>query len=358
MSFNDTAVNTPTGATLYRPVAKVEAGTSYARVTAIAANGRILLATCEAFELHAIPIFESIDGGRTWSRRPSAVVSEPTHGLEGWSLIWQPTIFADGTRVLLSATSILRGQESSVLGTRILLFESIDDGRTWTLLSTVVEGSEAEGNVWEPELQRVGDAIVAYYSTEGHQPAGLHQAIAHKVSADGGATWGEEVLDIYAPDGHSRPGMAIVRQVADGAFHMVYEVCDANGGHCRLYEAQSDDGTSWPSDPHVGLVGESETRYLHSTPAMKVDGDRLYVTGMGAEGYENRVILTRSGSDAAWTAQDAPVQWQGGNDHAGYSQALLSTDRGILHIASSSRVDVVNELLYAFGEHGRRTNRE
>jgi hypothetical protein len=83
---------------------------------------------------------------------------------------------------------------------------------------------------------------------------------------------------------------------------------------------------------------------------MTVAGDNLVVSGMGAEGYEGRVVMTRPLSGEGWRASPAPVQWQGGNDHAGYSQALLATDRGILHLSSSARDDVVNELLHALSE--------
>jgi hypothetical protein len=350
MVFNDSHLDTVNGAVLHEPSAAGYAGCSYARVVAVGGSESHLLATCEAFALQGFPIYESLDGGRTWTEEPVALVTEfdAEAAAAGWTFEWQPTLLADGDRILLAGNSFLRGEGAAIEGTRLILAESTDAGRTWTRLSLISESNGEVGNLWEPEILRVGSQLIVYYATEAHRSQGVNQGIAHKVSVDGGRSWSEEVLDIYEADGYSRPGMPVVRKVGD-AYQMAYEVCDARGGLCPLYISHSVDGVTWDADPFVDRVALSEEAYLHATPALATDGDQLLVAGMGAEGFDKRTIFARRKGEQGWEALESPLQWQGGNHHAGYSPALHLIGPELLVMASSHRDDVINEMRFAVG---------
>lgn len=48
---------------------------------------------------------------------------------------------------------------------------------------------------------------------------GYNQLLAHKVSPDGGRTWGEEKIDVAFPGGRLRPGMPVVAALPRGPLH-------------------------------------------------------------------------------------------------------------------------------------------
>lgn len=349
MVFNDSHLDQANGAVLHEPAEPGYAGASYARVVSVAADPNHLLATCEAFALHGFPIYESLDAGRNWTDEPVAIVTEldPAAAATGWTFEWQPTLYADGDRVLLAGNSFLQGEEYHIDGTRLVLAESHDMGRTWTRLSLIAESDGDTGNLWEPEILRVGDQLIVFYSTEAHRAQGINQGIAHRVSLDGGVTWGDEKLDIYEADGHTRPGMPVVRPLGDQGFEMAYEVCDARGGLCPIYLSRSSDGLTWNASPFVDRVAISDDAYLHATPALATYGDSLLVTGMGAEGFDTRTIFRRDFQGSQWRPLKSPLQWQGGNHHAGYSPALHIAGSNLLVMASSHRDDVINEMRHA-----------
>ena len=94
------------------------------------------------------------------------------------------------------------------------MYVSTDGGKSWRYRSSIVQGGgrpEDKDNkgVWEPNVHLLDDGrLVAYYSSEQHKGEGYNQLLAHKVSADGGRSWGREVWDVAIPGGVQRPGMA------------------------------------------------------------------------------------------------------------------------------------------------------
>jgi hypothetical protein len=77
------------------------------------------------------------------------------------------------------------------------LFASGDFGRSWNFVSTYAEGT-GELPVWEPHLQILDDGtLVEFYSDETHKADGYNQMLGHKVSKDGGKSWG---MDLPEPE--------------------------------------------------------------------------------------------------------------------------------------------------------------
>ena len=67
--------------------------------------------------------------------------------------------------------------------------------------------------------------LICFYSDERRAAgSGYNQLLAHKVSPDGGRTWGEEKIDVAFPGGRLRPGMPVVAALPRGRFIMVYEM--------------------------------------------------------------------------------------------------------------------------------------
>jgi hypothetical protein len=105
--------------------------------------------------------------------------------------------------------------------------------------------------VWEPllGLDKSG-RLVAYYSDERYETDKYDQLLAHKVSEDGGVTWDKEVFDVAVADGKTRPGMAVITQLPNGKYMMVFEIVGIEG--VPVHYKLSDDGVSWGDPADLG----------------------------------------------------------------------------------------------------------
>ena len=289
-------------------------------------------------------LFESLDDGQTW--QPVAEVVDTTAKWHCCSGLWempQPLgRFATGTLFWSPSMGCPRDPRCQAA---ITIHRSADGGRTWQPHSTLVTGNVG---LWEPEF--IVDAkgqLVAYYSTEEHRGDGFNQLLAHKVSTDGGLTWGSEIRDVALPDQPDkkmRPGMAIVRQLPNKSFAMVYEIC---GMGCDVYIRFSKDGLAWgsPTDPGTRLESAKGQHFAHA-PSFTVAPDgsllvvgQLVVDGAGKVTSDNgRVILVnRTGGTGLWTQQPAPVPVPEAYDNPcpNYSSQLLvlPTNKTLLEVA-------------------------
>jgi len=189
-------------------------------------NGRLLL-VFERDGMGGIPLY----AGRTgddWKFERN--VTDQVHRDSRWQLRWQPNLYelprasgalAAGT-VLLGANATGNDAQGRVISEDLQLYASTDAGRSWRYLSSIVKGGgkpEDKDNhgVWEPNLRVLDDGrLVAYYSSEQHKAEGYNQLLAHKVSDDGGRSWGAEHVDVAIPGGVERPGMAVLARLPDG----------------------------------------------------------------------------------------------------------------------------------------------
>ena len=256
------------------------------------------------------------------------------------------------------------------------LYASTDIGRTWTYLSTIIEGVGvasdylSNSSVWEPNLQLTPDGrLVAYYSSEKHKEEGFNQLLAHKVSPDMGRTWGPEVRDVALGGRYDleRPGMPVVVRLPNGRYAMSYE--DVRGPNpSQAYLKFSDDGLNWgdPTDRGTPVQTMNGT-YPATTPVLEwvpTDGPpgMLLVSSRditNPTSTERKLFYNTNLGIGPWWEMTAPVQFAADNhyrgvhwfqemimplrfpnvnQHGGWSQALLSTadSTGVLHLASSS----------------------
>ncbi|MEL1264451.1 exo-alpha-sialidase [Pseudoxanthomonas putridarboris] len=337
-------------------------------------NGRMLL-VFEPSEPGGIPLYESRDEGARW-RRVGEVVDQPHGDTRRWQLRWQPHLselarssgdLPAGT-LLLAANSTGRNEQNQVVRQDLQLYASRDGGQRWEYRGSIVEGGGQPSDrlnqgVWEPYIVVLDDGrMVAYYSSEQHKQDGYNQLLAHKVSADGGRTWGQEAVDVAFPGGVERPGMAIVERIGDRGYAMVFENIDGerNGQvHLKL----SRDGLDWgkPEDPGIAIRTASgawpaacpSIRWL---PGETVHGVLLVAAqraGGGGDADGRTFYRNDNGGEGPWWEVAAPVAKRSGNIHAGWTQAMLPRRDGtLLHITSSSTANApadaeANEILHA-----------
>ncbi len=324
-----------------------------------AADGEILL-VFERPDMAGVPLYASGDDGRTWTYR-RRIVDQVHAGRPDWQLRWQPNLYElersagplPAGALLLSANATRNDAKGRVVEEHLQVYASTDAGATWRYLSDIVDGGgrpEDRDNqgVWEPDLHVLPDGrLVAYYSSEKHKREGFNQLLAHKVSSDGGRTWGPEVIDVAHPGEVERPGMAIVQPLPGGRWVMSYEDIDGpdNGAvHLKF----SDDALHWGDPADRGVeVRTASGGWPAASPIVRWidDGSPKGVLvvlsmrggGTGEPGGRTLYFNTDGGRGAWWQAP-APVHKLSGNQHAGWTQVFMPTadGRAFLHVTSSS----------------------
>ena len=323
-----------------------------------AANGRLLMAF-ERPHRDGIPLYMSGDDGDHW--RYLHDVGGTDAVIAGRDpLRWQPNLVelsraAGGLpagSLLLSANATARDAQGRITGEDLQVYASTDGGAHWRYRGSIIRGGGDPGDkdnkgVWEPDLHQLDDGrLVAYYSTEQHKADGYNQALAHKVSRDGGAHWGSEVLDVAVPGGVQRPGMATVARLPDGRYAMTYELID--GSHNgQVFIRFSRDGLDWGNPQRAGTpVATASGAWPAACPVVRwfpVGGPQgvLMISaeraGGGGDEAGHALYWNNALGRGSWWEVPAPVQKNTGNIHAGWTQALLRrTDGRFLHVTSSS----------------------
>lgn len=340
-------------------------------------NGRLLL-VYEPSGPGNVPLFESRDDGDSFKRIGS--VDETAHrGDRSWALRWQPHLselarssgdLPAGT-LLLAANAIRRDGGERITDQDLQLYASRDGGKTWTYRSSIVKGGGQPSDrlnkgVWEPYIVVLDDGrMVVFYSTEQHKAQGFNQLLAHRVSTDGGRTWGKEVFDVALPGGVERPGMAIVERIPGRGYAMVYENIDNTGGarNGQVHIKFSRDGLDWGDAADRGTpIQTASGAYPSACPTIRwlpgetPDGVIVVAAqraGGGGDAGGRTFYWNADGGRGPWWEAGAPVRKRTGNIHAGWTQAMIPRDDGtLLHVTSSSTAnapapDETNEILFA-----------
>ncbi|MES2733728.1 MAG: RICIN domain-containing protein [Bacteroidota bacterium] len=293
-------------------------------------------------------IYESLDNGITWSANPVGSIKEtagPFNCCSGLYEVPQP-MGSTVAGTLFWATSLGTDQANRTASS-IRIYKSTDKGRNWSYFSTPVSGNTG---LWEPEfiVDSLG-RLVMYFSSEEYKSSGYNQLLAHRISTDGGLTWGTDVIDVGVNDGLKRPGMAVVRKLPDGTYFMTYEIC---GLGCDVYFRTSPNGYAWGDASQLGtrIVSTDSHHFAHApNMAWANDGSlkgKLLVVGQtllntadnSFAAEKGRVIMVNAnGGAGAWTEMAAPVESPniGDNPCPNYSSPLLPSVDGtqVLEIA-------------------------
>ena len=318
-------------------------GAMYPRCICLAHNGEkngTLLATFECYShgTPVFPIYESNDDGESWHR-----LSEIRDEEKGFGCRFQPHLLelpvTCGTVeewTILCAGNIIPSDFSYSC---LHLYQSTDCGKTWSFLSEIVSGGhavvdprepDANRPVWEPFLTVTPDGkLICFYSDERRAAgSGYNQLLAHKVSPDGGRTWGEEKIDVAFPGGRLRPGMPVVAALPQGRFIMVYEM--VNQDKIPVYFRISDSIEDWGDRDFIGNpVCAADGSYLTGTP---------YVSWIPQGGPEGTILVTGRGfshimansrmGEGFFVKLDSLVDIDNTCGFAGYSQCILPLHGG------------------------------
>lgn len=324
-----------------------------------------------------MPIFRSTDNGETFE-----FFSEVT-GLRGspalYELPRQMGEFPAGTILAAGSVADLPDPTKRALGVSY----SSDGGKTWQFLSTYAETTaggrygpevraglrQTQAPIYEPYLYSDAEGrLVVYFSDERYKAGGTHppepgsygynQLLDHRVSEDGGRTWGDVVFDVAIPDGLTRPGMAVVTRTGNGRFFMVYEMVSMPGYPLEprsnpVHFKVSDDGVDWGDFKEFGtLIQDRWRQYINGTPYIVWSpwggpNGTLIASGRSIVRYDlgrvgNGVMINRNNGEGFWTLIETPIRYTPGP--GGYSQTMipLGDGREILQL-----VPVDGQLQYA-----------
>lgn len=202
---------------------------------------------------------------------------------------------------LLLAMRSVRWQESY----QLRVYKSTNGGSNWSYLSTIDENNGSPGSlgnpdkgVYEPHFYFLNDGSLAVmYANEKHvkENPSYSQLISQKISTNGGASWGNEIYVAWDPN-HSaaRPGMPVWTKMANGQYIVVYEVCGTQ--NCNVFYKKSGDGKTWASG-----IGTQIPNQLGGPYILSLAEGRLVVTS-----NSNTVSLSND-FGATWYTNDTPA---------------------------------------------------
>lgn len=310
---NGTVIYTPDNGGTFDP-----GGATYARIICLknsgSANGTLL---CTYDQLKNVsvtmkdgkrvskqvyPIYQSKDGGDTWTHL--ADVYDREYNLSKTS---QPCLFELPRQIgdMPKGTIILAGNifdDAPKTQSRIVLYKSLDGGKTWSFLAQVDNGgpcvydpgvNSTTTTVWEPFLgvDKYGD-LVCYYSDERQKKDGVLQAVSFKTSKDG-KNWGNFGNVAAITNRTDRPGMITVTSLPNGKYMATYEMVNRPSlkvNNAVVYCKFSDDGITWNANSLGTRVALADGRGIGSSP---------YVKWVNAGGPNGMVIVSAKwGTDA------------------------------------------------------------
>ncbi len=318
-----------------------------------------LYATCEynyypgMWGRDHFPIFESCDGGKTWThisdvreyefqtdkwkKAEDGTYYEVPLDTEGagrylgdwWTLVFQPQLFElkEDLGGLKRGTVICAGVTKGERNSAIVLHYSTDNLRNWKYLSAVAFGGKSDMEIgqaiWEPFFVQEKGILYCFFSDERGMTKGGGQRIVFSKSADG-INWSEkvDVCDFEEENSKYRPGMPVVTRLPDGRWFMVYEGVNMGDPHPVYYKI-TDDIEQWR--PEVKYDGVMPAPFNGGSPFCTTLKDGTVV--VGAHGTHKIAVNTDSLKTDSWMIVDVDIK-------NGYSRSLFPLEDGRLLIVS------------------------
>lgn len=327
--------------------ATARAGAAYTRAITLRHNGEANGTVIATFERHtdvdgnrpAFPIYRSTNFGQSW-QFVTDVIDTPF----GAGNRYQPALYelpaASGN--LPEGTLLLVGNSipNDLSSTRLVMYKSLDAGNTWTFVSTIDTGgpsvyapepTSTSSPVWEPQLLLTPSGLVVYYSDEKQKANNILQALVHRVSTDGGQTWGPVVNDVAVPDRNTRPGMMTVIKLPNGQYFGAYEVVGLPD--VPVYAKFSPDGVNWGNPADIGFKlqtasGQSlfGSPWVEWVPTGGPNGT-IIVTGTRMNGVtpaKSNFLANTNLGQGNWSLFPTPVDTPDGTN-GGYSQSVTTS---------------------------------
>ncbi|CAM05071.1 BNR repeat protein [Saccharopolyspora erythraea NRRL 2338] len=334
-------------------------GSSYPRLVRLEhgpAKGRVLASmTTYVDRAGRAVIYQSDDDGRSFQQ--AGEIRDPEgeneKGMCCSTLYELPQRVGDmpaGTLLWAGTAGI--GADADVREASIRLWRSDDQGRTWRFLSTIVDAPRGPG-VWEPEFTVSEDGdLVAFYSDDGDPK---HDQKMVQVRSRDGVNWTDVKETIKNDKFTVRPGMAGVRQLPDGTYVMVYEVCNYDPDHiCTVHMRKSEDGWDWgdPYDLGTEITSDTGAQPLGTPTIAWAPGPgrngRLLLAyqllaldrGGLAPGNGRTLLVTDDPANPGkpWREMPAPVhiKYNHGNTCRNFSPSVVPTEDGesVIHVTT------------------------
>jgi hypothetical protein len=226
------------------------------------------------------------------------------------------------------------------------LWRSPDHGRTWTFLADVAVSAN-QYNAWEPELSMAADGrLVLHWADESDKPN--HDQKIVQVRSRDGVHWTDQRDTVKNSEFSVRPGMPVVRQLPDGAYFMVYEICNLHEPLCSIYFRTSSDGWDYGDPLSLGTgVRTADGKYPRHTPTIDVTASgmillvsEMLVNADGSHAVDNggAVLVNDHRGVGPWREIPAPAGTPGVNNEGcrNFSPTLLAApdDRSLLEITT------------------------
>lgn len=181
------------------------------------------------------------------------------------------TLFEMPTTVGSLRAGTLLFAASYVVGSvpAIEIYTSTDEGRNWTYSSTPVMGAgeKGHGGLWEPEFSVARDGgLVMFWSDETFLCCSQK---LEKIRTFNGTTWQDKSDAVASTVEADRPGMAVVNRMPTGMYFLTYEICgDPTTGHkCAAYFRTSRDGWNYGRASNLGTrIETADGKYFEHAP--------------------------------------------------------------------------------------------
>lgn len=330
----------------------VDPGVMYARPVTLQHNGNANGTILTTFETYTnstphSPVYQSTNGGSSWS-----YLSQVDDTVNGYGMRWNPDIYELPAALgsLPAGTLLVSGlsMPSDYDSTSILMFDSTNQGKSWSYLSTVAVGGAAytadpNTQVWEPFLLMYDGQLIVYYSDQ--RDNSVHsQMLVHQASTDG-VNWGSVVDDVAYSAQSARPGMATVAEINGGQWIMTYEYCNAPSGGCPVYYRIASSPLDFASATGTQIVLNDGTDpccqpYVVWTPSGGADGTIVVSDG----GQTALAVNTDGGNSADWKSEAS-------NAPGGYSRSLMIMPDGNTVMTLTGgyhNSDYLNQVQFAF----------
>ncbi|WP_201314980.1 RICIN domain-containing protein [Dyella sp. EPa41] len=176
----------------------------------------------------------------------------------------------------------------------IEVYISTNQGGSWSYHSTPVVRGDSSHGLWEPEFEVANDgALVMFWSDE--TDSCCSQKLA-QIRSYNGQTWQDETNTVRSTIQGDRPGMITVSKLPNGHFFMSYELCGPAA--CTVFSRTSTDGWNFGDAGNMGTkVQTTAGQYLEHAPLNRWSPSVL--SGNGAILLVGQVMYESNGSVSA-----------------------------------------------------------
>jgi len=207
----------------------------------------------------------------------NGIIFESDDNGASWSLLGPvPTVSGSSERCCATLYELPQQVGSLAAGTLISaasyfsgstpaieVYVSTDQGHSWSYHSTPVIGGDNSHGLWEPEFTVANDGALVMFWSDETDPC-CSQKLA-QIRSYNGTSWQDQTDTVRSTIPGDRPGMITVSQLPNGHFFMSYELCGPAA--CTVFSRVSVDGWNYGDPTNMGTrVQTASGQYLEHAP--------------------------------------------------------------------------------------------